>query len=110
MTQIEFSPWFDVGQLSLDGLPRRSFVYQIKTASRLVDYPSGRSAMLFYGAELGDDALPGAIQSVQENFPQDELRFRFRPVQDASQEVARLMTRFEKRFGSLPMFNTRETD
>ena len=110
MTQIEFSPWFDVGQLSLDGLPRRSFVHQIKTASRLVDYPSGRSAMLFYGAGLTADAFPRVIQSVLEEFPQDELRIRFRPVQDVSQEVVRLLTRFEKRFGALPVFNTRETD
>ena len=105
MSSIDFSPWFDVDQLALDGLPAVVFVYQVKTASRLVTYPSGRSAMLFYGQGAADEALFETVRVLRLRYPDDRLRLRFRPILDASNELNRLLARFEARFGSLPEAN-----
>jgi len=105
MTLKEFSPWFDVEQLDPVVLATASFVYQIKDASQLFIYTTGRSAMLFYGETDTATAIDDVVQSIRMRYPRARLRFRYRPETDTAQSLADLLDRFERRFGSLPHGN-----
>ena len=105
MTSKEFSPWFDLEQLDRTALVSAAFVYQIKDASQLLIYPSGRSAMLFYGETTTGSALDETLRSIKNRFPAGQLRFRYRPDPHSIQSLGALLRRFEKRFGALPLGN-----
>ena len=110
-----WSPLTLEGSHSLSDVPG---VYEVKVEGRLVDYPTGRSAMVYYGKT--EPALASLRQIVLRDWfaPDKEairanwgtygpLVFRWAAVDPPSvdAEHARRNKLFEERFGRLPWGN-----
>jgi hypothetical protein len=84
-------------------------VLQARRAAGLVDYPSGKSAMTFYGAD--DRELATALERFRERLGEEERArtlVRFAPPdehQPPSQALVNLLRQFAARFGTEPIHN-----
>ncbi len=113
----QFSSWYPLTDEGVDAhAPEGPAALQIKTADGLVDYPSGKSAMLcyFYAGDRAADALrrrfddelasPGARGH-------GELRFRYlEGGEEAKETLADVLFKFVKKFGEPPEFNRYEDE
>jgi hypothetical protein len=108
MDDEAFSAWIDLEDpTALAGLPSAAGLIQVRVAQGLVRYPSGRSAMIWYGA--GPDlragvlaAAPRIVASAREAGIEGPLWVRTRKVADPAEPLARLIQRFAARFGTPP--------
>jgi hypothetical protein len=83
-------------------------VYQVRLARGLVDYPTGKSAMIQYGAALD---LRAAVAELARAHPGCEWLCRFADRTTAPEMasapdamLAQLVTAFRRRFGAPPGF------
>lgn len=106
----QFSSWYP---LTDDGIethaPEGAAALQVKRADGLVDYSSGKSAMVcyFYADE--------AARALRERFDDEidepgtrgegELVFRYLQDDEAKDTLADLLYKFVKKFGEPPRFN-----
>jgi hypothetical protein len=92
-------------KLAAATLPRRRGVLQARVAVGLIDYPRGKSAMVYYDA--GDD-LTLALARLEAVLPPGaEVLVRFAECANAAGELARLVDDFTRRFGAPPTWSVR---
>lgn len=97
---MRFSRWHRLAQLPND-LPRYAGVFQVRLETGLVDYPSGRSAMVFYG-HAEDLKLAITRFSSQHAGMAWLVRYNREAVTSAQARCERLVDDFKSRFGSVP--------
>ena len=107
----QFSSWYP---LTEEGVrrhaPTSEAALQIKVADGLVDYDSGKSAMIcyFYAGDRADRALEDRFSDELEApgvRGHGELRFRFLEGDDLKETLADLLFKFVKNFGEPPLYN-----
>ena len=95
-----FSPWSD----GPEDAPGGTLVVQVKVLGGLLDYPRGKSAMVWYG--VVEDCTPAAVAEalarVAAALPGRPLVWRRLEVERPGVHVAELLARFEARFGGAP--------
>lgn len=99
--QARFSAWSSFETTPAEGAPG---VVQLKCEGELLQYPQGRSAMLYYGAGADLAALTRQAAERARAWPAEQLRWRTLklPLADAEATLADLLTRFIARFGAPP--------
>ncbi|MEZ4268767.1 MAG: VF530 family protein [Myxococcota bacterium] len=99
--QARFSTWSSFETTPPEGSPG---VVQLKCEGKLLQYPQGRSAMLWYGAGADLAALTRQGAERASDYPAEQLRWRVLklPLADAEATLADLMARFIARFGAPP--------
>ena len=101
---VRFGEWVPLAQGAARA-PRGPGVYQVKLSSGLIDYPTGRSAMIHYGAE---EDVARAVAALAEAHPGRPWMVRFaegleaRGRADLDGMLHELMSRFRRRFGAPP--------
>ena len=88
----------------MDAAPGGTAIVQIKIVGDLLDYPRGKSAMVWYGVVIGCEpfALEGVVEAVQRDHPERDLVWRYARSDDAEGQLKQLLTRFRARFGARP--------
>ncbi len=105
-SERRFCRWSAMDDTPAEGAPKLPVVVQIKIAHGLLQYPNGKSAMVWYGGGQGcTEALALARRAVGTRYALDELRWRWRPAEAVSRDLAVLLARFDRRFGSVPYAN-----
>jgi hypothetical protein len=94
---VTFGPWYPLAEAAAQ-TPAAPGVFQLRLAQGLLDYPTGKSAMVLYGwsdtdlraavLALSIDHAPLLCRHLEERYP--------RPAHD------RLREQFIRRFGSPP--------
>lgn len=110
--------WIPLSRAAVEDLSDVTGVYEVKVEKRLVDYPSGRSAMIYYGkTEPELPSLKGVVLRDWFTPEKDEIRanweafgpllFRWAAVTagDVDAEHDRRNRLFLERFGRLPWGN-----
>ncbi|HET9622300.1 MAG TPA: hypothetical protein VFP84_13095 [Kofleriaceae bacterium] len=106
---MRFCPWYPLSE-ARDRAPAGEGVVQLRLASGLLDYPRGKSAMVFYAhaAHVADTidawaAAHGAAEggSARETFVCRHL-IEADPATDLAQFCAKLSDEFLRRFGAPP--------
>ena len=92
-----FVHWYPLQ--SADCVPEEPGVYQIRVRSGLLEYPTGKSAMVNYGAA---DNLRAAVAEQAERADAHVFLCRHKVVSDPEQSLNELTQRFAKRFGQIP--------
>lgn len=101
MTDDAFSHWLPLTTATPDEVPDAPGMVQIKLSSGLVDYPSGRSAMVVYRAGPSCRAVATTLyQELPWSTLGLALRYRLTDAPEAL--MARLHGRFVERFGAPP--------
>lgn len=108
----QFSNWIPLTEGDVEkSAPLKPAALQVKAAGELIDYPIGKSAMVWYGY-----AANNAARVLREQFD-DELRkpgvrghgplqFRFIAGGDAARETLETVFRkFARNFGRPPLYN-----
>jgi len=101
---MRFGRWHRLDQAAAEA-PRGPGVFQVKVASGLIDYPTGKSAMIRYGAASD---LQAAAAELARAHPGRDWMCRFseamsaREAADPDAIVAELTAAFRRRFGAPP--------
>jgi len=101
---MRFGRWHRLDQAAAEA-PAGPGVFQLKIASGLIDYPTGKSAMIRYGAARD---LRQAVADIARDNPGRDWLCRFsedlsaREAADPDGIVAGLLAQFRRRFGALP--------
>lgn len=101
---MEFTSWHPLTSEGIVALPKLPAAFQVRRETGLVEYPRGKSAMLFYGY-----ADVNLYETVSKLFPLDEmadghpqhgaLLVRFSTEVEAKPEMKALYQSFTRRFG-----------
>lgn len=92
-------------KLAAATMPRRRGVLQARLASGLNDYPSGKSAMVYYDA---DEDLGRALDRLGSVIPPGaDVLVRFAECDAPVAELQRKLDEFVRRFGAPPQWNRR---
>ncbi len=84
-------------------VPRRRGLLQARVTDGLIDYPTGKSAMVYYDA---DDDLSRALARLGAAVPPGaDVLVRFGECADPAAELRRALDDFTQRFGSPPVWN-----
>jgi hypothetical protein len=110
-----FSSWYPLTEEGVDKhAPDGPAALQVKRADGLVDYPSGKSAMLCY-FHAGDSAAEALRKRFDDEIESPgvrgfgDLRFRYIEGGEAAKEtLADVLFKFVKNFGEPPQFNRYE--
>lgn len=90
-------------KLAAATMPRRRGVLQARLADELLDYPRGRSAMVYYDA---DEDLARALERLGAVVPPGtNVLVRFCECADPASELGRVADQFARRFGAPPKWN-----
>lgn len=90
-------------KLAAATVPRRRGVLQARLAEGLVDYPTGKSAMVYYDA---DDDLSQALARLGARIPPGtDILVRFAECADPAGELSRKLDDFTRRFGAPPLWS-----
>jgi hypothetical protein len=111
-----WTTWLPLTAETAQALSDVSGVYEVKVDGRLVDYPSGRSAMIYYGRTepeasslrqivLRDWFTPEKQAILQQWREYGPVVFRWTATDDPATEHARRNKLFIERFGRLPWGN-----
>src|SRR5688572_14264598 len=103
MNAIPFGPWLRPADVA-ESVPDSPAVVQVRVRDGLVDYPAGRSAMVWYGA----GAAHAVAAALARRRDAGDLLVRFRPSPEPGPEADDLLARFRSRFGTLPRDNEAE--
>ena len=116
MPMLFWTEWLPLTAEQVQFLSEVSGLYEVKIDGRLVDYPGGRSAMVYYGAT--DAEQPGLQALVRRDWltPEKEaiLRqwqeygrvvFRWAAAENPAPEHERRVRLFRERFGRAPWGN-----
>jgi hypothetical protein len=91
-------------KLAAASLPRRPGLLQARLAGELIDYPRGKSAMVYYD---GDADLAAALARLGAVVPPGaDVLVRFGECADPAGELERKLDEFRRRFGRTPAWNT----
>lgn len=108
---MTFSEWYPLTQVGVDlhGIPRPAAV-QIRRASGLVRYPTGRSAMVYYlFAERDMQASLATLFADELTEPgargQGPLWYRYLAGEGAHAQLVSLFEHFQFRFGAPPVLH-----
>ena len=102
--EIRFGEWMPLEHAAARA-PRGAGVFQVKVSDGLIDYPTGRSAMIHYGAAADVGEAVGALAA---SHPGRAWMCRFAEGLEARERaevdgmLQELMTRFCRRFGAPP--------
>ena len=97
---LRFSAWMALDQdTSVTGL------VQLKVLDKLVSYPTGKSAMIWYGTNLDQQAFERAMAQGQAQFPKHTLLWRTLPQTTPQPRLLQLLHTFHRRFGAYPLLN-----
>jgi hypothetical protein len=92
-------------KLAAATMPRRRGVLQARLADELFEYPSGKSAMVYYD---GDEDLGRALERLGAVVPPGtSVLVRFAECADPASELLRKLDEFQRRFGAPPNWNRR---
>ncbi|HKE15452.1 MAG TPA: hypothetical protein VKB80_11330 [Kofleriaceae bacterium] len=103
---MSFGRWYPLDQAAAHA-PAGPGVYQVRLASGLVAYPTGRSAMIQYGAAAD---VRAAVEELARAHEGREWLCRFADQADAGAAagpdamLAELLSAFRRRFGAPPGF------
>lgn len=104
---MSFGRWYPLDDAAAHA-PDGPGVYQVRLAHGLVDYPTGKSAMIQYGAAAD---LRAAVAELARTHPGCEWLCRFADRTTAPEAasapdamLAQLMSVFRRRFGAPPGF------
>lgn len=117
---LQWGPWIFLTEAQVETLgPETAGVYEVKVNKRLVDYPHGRSAMIYYGCTR--EEVPTIREALRLEWMSEdkaeiraawseygELVFRFAVCEDPLGEHLRRLENFEQRFGRPPWANPEE--
>lgn len=101
---MRFGRWHRLDRAAAEA-PAAPGVFQLKIATGLVDYPTGKSAMIRYGAARD---LRRAVADLARDNPGRDWMCRFsedmsaREAADPDAIVAELEAQFRRRFGAPP--------
>lgn len=99
---MRFGPWYPLGE-AIDHAPAEKGVLQVRRAEGLIDYPTGKSAMVHY--EHTSD-VRAAAEAWAEAHREDDLLCRHLievpPATDLAEFCAKLREEFVRRFGAPP--------
>jgi hypothetical protein len=85
-------------------VPRRRGVLQARVAEGLVDYPTGKSAMVYYDADADLSLALARLGAVVP--PGADVLVRVGECDDPAAELERKLDEFTRRFGAPPEWNT----
>jgi hypothetical protein len=102
---MRFCPWYPLSSAAAFA-PATPGVYQVKIASGLIDYPTGRSAMIHYGAARDVRSAVSELAAVHRDRGwlcrhSDEMTAA--EAEHPERTLADLLGQFERRFGSPPV-------
>jgi len=107
--QLRFSKWFGTTRELIVMSPTHPCILQFKLLGRLLDYPNGKSAMVYYGTgNTCRELLEAVLPQLQERFADQELVWRYKLQAQPAPGCQILIQRFEKRFGGPPVANRQE--
>ncbi len=95
---MRFCTWRPLAEAAADA-PAAPGVYQVRVGSGLIDYPTGKSAMVHYGAA---DDVAAAIADYAARHPDRPWLCRHAAQTEPDRHLARLLARFEQQFGLVP--------
>jgi hypothetical protein len=96
---MQFVHWYTLEEAEFHA-PTREGVYQLRVAEGLIDYPTGKSAMIRYGAASN---LKREVASLSARHQGENWLCRHAiDVGDPAEFLSTLLARFEKRFGCQP--------
>lgn len=102
---MRFGPWYPLAEAG-EHAPASEGIVQVRLATGLIDYPRGKSAMLWY--EHAPDARAAALALATAHASNDLLCRHLIAIEDATDLAAfcaRLMTEFVRRFGTRPIYH-----
>ena len=101
---MRFVPWYPLTEAAAH-TPRGPGLFQIRIADGLVDYPTGKSAMIHYGA--ASDLHRAVSEFATGHAGKNWLCRHSEAIPDEGDRpqrlLASLLLQFERRFGSPPM-------
>lgn len=107
--RVRFGPWYPLADAG-EHAPAAEGIIQVRLATGLVDYPRGKSAMLWYAhaPDTRAAALALATAHATQDLAKDLVCRHLIEIEDATDLAAfcaRLMTEFVRRFGTQPLFH-----
>ncbi len=103
---MRFCPWYPLAEAG-DHTPATEGVLQLRLATGLVDYPRGKSAMVWYGHAAD---LRGVARALAAAHPGRQLVCRHLIEIDLATDLpafcAKLRAEFVRRFGTVPLFES----
>lgn len=111
---MNFGIWHDLGD-ARQAAPADSGVLQARARAPR-PYPTGKSAMIFYGASGPEDTLKSCVATGAGAAALDRARtlgatlVRFGVTATPGEDLARLLRGFAERFGALPAANDPSDD
>ena len=114
--QMHFSKWFPLTEDGVDAkAPTGPAAVQLRTADGVIDYPAGKSAMVFYFF-----ASTSVAEALRTHFADElttpghrgygPLLFRFSDESDGAAGLQRHLDAFEARFGRKPWLHESDND
>jgi len=103
--RVRFGPWYPLADAGVHA-PVAEGVLQLRLANGLVDYPRGKSAMVWYGHDL--DTRAAALALAMAHAGKDLVCRHLIEIEDATDLAAfcaKLMAEFVRRFGTHPMYH-----
>jgi hypothetical protein len=103
---MRFCPWYPLSE-SPALAPAGPGVFQMRIRSGLIDYPTGKSAMIHYGASR--DVRAAVAELAARHSDRDWLcrhsdDMTTAETSDPDRALATLVLQFERRFGAPPTF------
>ena len=102
---MRFGPWYPLADAGLHA-PAAEAVVQLRLATGLIDYPRGKSAMVWYGH--APDARAAALALAIAYAGKDLVCRHLIEIDEATDLVAfcaKLTGEFVRRFGTRPLFH-----
>jgi len=106
---VHFGVWHPISQAGT-AAPEEAGVLQTR-AEGVLDYRSGRSAMILYACSADDETLRGFVagrgaRELDRAISAGARWIRFAPTEHPRRELDRLLEGFVERFGSPPISNS----
>jgi len=106
---VHFGVWHPISQAGT-AAPEEAGVLQTR-AEGVLDYRSGRSAMILYACSADDETLRGFVagrgaRELDRAISAGARWIRFAPTANPRRELDRLLEGFVERFGSPPISNS----
>lgn len=107
---IGFSSWYPLTDEGIaEHAPKGPAAIQVRRADGLVDYPSGKSAMVWYGylEEVEETLREVFADEIDEPGARGHgpLQFRYMTGEGALEDLEKVADKFARRFGGSPVFN-----
>ena len=103
---MRFCPWYPLANAA-DHTPPAEGILQLRLAAGLVDYPRGKSAMVWYGHAMDTRAVARALALTHAD---NQLVCRHLIELDEATDLAafcaKLRAEFVRRFGTVPLFES----